>query len=112
MADEQKEAVRNPSKEDPRLPGEHPDTRVGSDAAHWIEIYAELRRINLRVIENLKAMTQSQSNAVTSKVQRSHLDVLEQQLQIFERRLAFWQRRLAELDGHSNAGETGSSKPE
>jgi hypothetical protein len=109
MADRQTEGVGAGGEQERLLEGEQPDTHVGADATHWIEVYTELRSINLRVLENLKAITQSQSGTVTHEAQPD-LDALALQLQRFERRLAFWQRRLAELDGHS--GLTGSKKPE
>jgi hypothetical protein len=112
MADEEADVVRQATDHKRLLPGEQSESRTTPNAVHWVNVYSDLRRIKLALIDNLKAMMEGQSAPVRDELQRSDVRVLELQVQRFERRLAFWRGRLAELDGGSAAADPESTHTE
>jgi hypothetical protein len=99
VPDHEEEAVRLATDQKRLLPGEEPGTMLPSDAAHWIEVYSQLRQTKHQLIANLKEMMERQSQEARDELERADVSVLELQVARFERRLAFWRGRLAELDG-------------
>lgn len=99
MADHEEQAVRDATDEKRLLPGEESETQDRSDAAHWIDVYTQLRQTKRRLIANLKELMEPQAQPVRDELERADLRVLELQVARFERRLASWTGKLAAHDG-------------
>ena len=103
MPDQEEEAVQMATDQKRLLPGEEPGSQLSADAAHWIDVYSQLRETKHQLIANLKEMMERQSQEAQDELERADVRVLELQVARFEKRLAFWQAKLAALDGHPHA---------
>jgi DNA-binding winged helix-turn-helix (wHTH) protein len=79
------EALGAVARDDPRFPGEDPNTPIFGEMAAWISIYEELASVLRSVI-----------NRVGDSI---HADVLRRDLVSIERRLLVWRRRHADRAG-------------
>lgn len=104
MREEEAQAAKSVSDHDRLLPGEDPRSDAPADAAHWIEVYSQLRKTKQQLVANLKAAMEKQSAEVRAELEASDLRMLELQIQRFERRLAFWHGRLGGHDGAQTRG--------
>jgi hypothetical protein len=86
------------SKQDRLMPGENPKSIRPRDAAHWMEIYAEMiefkRQVLGRVTVGLDGVSQEARSELSEDV-----DLIEAQMRRYERRLRFWSDRAGELNG-------------
>lgn len=80
------------------LPGERSGSHRRTDAAHWVDVYTELRQTKMSLISGLESMIRIQSRAAREELEISDLRLLRLQFGRFEARLEFWRGRLAQLD--------------
>ena len=97
MSDEPLEAARRSLDPDRLLPGEHPDTSDHADAAHWVQVYGELRDTKHTLAADLAAALDGATDPARTELESVDMVLIRHQMDRFERRFQYWSEREREL---------------
>jgi hypothetical protein len=97
MSDDTLEAARRSLDPDRLLPGEHPDTSDQADAAHWVQVYSELRDTKRTLAADLSAALEGATDAARTELESVDMVLIRHQMDRFDRRFHYWSEREREL---------------
>lgn len=83
--------------EDQLLEGEDPSTTYLEDAAHWVDVYAELLDVKADLLTTIDRDREGLSDEALREIEGTDRRLLEAEAERFRRRLAFWRERCDEL---------------
>jgi hypothetical protein len=70
-------------------------------ALYWRQIYTEILTMEEKVLDRIRQLMNTQSDAVRREVELTNVPVVVAQAERFRQRLGYWDARVVQLNGHS-----------
>jgi hypothetical protein len=93
------EAARRSLDPERLLPGENPDSPDPADAAHWVQVYHELKETKKTLAADLASALEGASQVARAELESVDMVLIRVQLDRFDRRFRYWSERERELSG-------------
>jgi predicted nuclease with TOPRIM domain len=99
MNDDSVEAARRSLDPERLLPGEDLTSSDREDAAHWVQVYRELRDTKKTLAADLATALDGAGEVARAELEAVDMVLIRTQLDRFERRFMYWSSREQELNG-------------